>query len=191
MNTKRMIMIVLAMFCLTLFAEEIATPADPGFKLSQPREEIIESFMVAGLQVFDTMDSEVLSQVWHKFFDVYPQIPGAVGEVLYGITFFTEEYNPQEHTGYGYIVCTQVKDNSGMSGDIAVRQVPGGSYLVWEYTGPMNHFQDAFNQIFYQELPASKRIALYSDVLEIYGDGFDAESPDSKIEIWIPVKPLQ
>lgn len=191
MKSKYLLIIVLLMFGMALGAEEAKPATDPGYKLSEPREEVIDAFMVAGLQVFDTMDPKDLMQVWVDFFEVYDKIPGAIGDVLYGITFFTEDYQPMEHTGYGYIVCTQVKDNAGMSGDIAVRQVPGGNYLVWDYTGPLSKFQDAFTQIFYQELPASKRTALYSDVLEVYGDGFDAESPESQIAIWIPVKPLR
>jgi AraC family transcriptional regulator len=191
MFAKTLLLLAVLMLVSGLLAD--MKPAnDQGFSITpEPREEKREAFLVAGLQVMNTMESDVMMALWGKFMGVWESIPNATGEVLYGIAFFTDNYDPETNTGYGYMAATEITSEEKLPEGVVTHKVPAAHYLVFEHRGPLKHLQESFDYIFYKYLPSSKYTALYSDVLETYGEGFDGESPDSLIEIWIPVKPLE
>lgn len=160
----------------------------------EPTEAKRDSMLVAGFEVIDSMESEEMMKVWSALMANYDKIETATGDVLYGITYFTDVYDPKAHKGYAYMAATEIKSAEGLPDGMVVRKVEAATYLVFEHKGPLKYLQHSFNYIFEKYLPTSNRTMRFKDVLEIYGPKFNnmnPDSPDSIIEIWMPVKELE
>lgn len=192
MKTRTAILMIAAMMFGALFAADDAPAEKPEFSTSQePREAKLDEMVMAGFQVMDTMEHEAMMKVWGDFMTVVEKLPCDPSAPYYGVTFFTEDYNPQEHTGYGYMACVPVKTSEGLPEGVAVRKIPARDYIVFDHVGPLNYLEESYNYIFYKYMPQGKYKGLYADVLEVYDCRFSESSPDSVIEIWIPVAAKQ
>lgn len=194
--TASIMFALIVLFCWSALFAADATPeipsAEPGFSTSQePREAKLGEMLMAGFQVLDTMEHEALMGCWNQFMGVVEQLPADPQAPYYGINFFTADYNPQEHTGFGYMACVPVLKSEGIPEGVVLRKIPARDYIVFEHKGPLMYLEQSFNYIFNQYLPQGKHKALYADLLEVYDCRFNAESPDSVIEIWVPVQPQE
>jgi len=189
MKIKFAILLITMIMFGALYATDEGPGAEPPFSISEtPREARLEEMTVAGFQVLNTMEHDAMMKVWGDFLAVVADLPAEPAAPYYGITFFTEEYNPQEHTGYGYMAGVPVTGTEGLPEGVVIRRVPARDYIVFEHKGPLKYLEESFNYIFYKYMPQGKYKGLFTDVLEVYDCRFDAESPDSIIEIWMPVE---
>lgn len=171
-------------------AEEPA--AKPDFSISpEPREAKQDGMLVAGYQVLNTMDPEAMMKVWNQFMASVEKLHADPQAPYYGINFFTGDYNPDENTGYGYMACVPVLKTEELPEGMVLRKIPAWDYIVFEHRGPLQYLEQSFDYIFSTYLPQGKYKAINADILEVYDCRFDAESPDSVIEIWLPVEPMQ
>lgn len=194
MNTRPMILLLCVLLAGVLWAEEIAN-ADATYSITpEPREDKLESMLVAGYEVKDSMDHEQIMKCWMNLMQNYESIKSATGDVLYGVTYFADNYDPKTEKGYAYLACTQVSSEEGLPKGIVLHKVPASNYLVFEHKGSLSRLEQSFTYIFEKYLPNSKREFSNSDVLETYDYRYNAENPEdpeSLIEIWIPVKALE
>lgn len=194
MITRSLVLLVCVLLTGALWAEEIMS-ADAAYSISpEPREAKLESMLVAGYEVHDSMDHDQIMNCWMNLMQNYESIKSATGDVLYGITYFTENYDPETFTGYAYMAATEVKSEENLPKDMVLRKIAAANYLVFEHRGPLSRLEDSFNYIFQKYLPNSKREFLQSDVLESYDKRYNAENPEdpeSVIEIWMPVKAIE
>lgn len=192
MKAKIAILMIAAMLFGVLYAadEELVPVSD--FSISEtPREAKMEEMTVAGFQVMNTMEHDAMMKVWGDFMSVVEKLPCDPSAPYYGVNFFTEDYNPQDHTGFGYMACAPVLSTEKLPEGVVARKIPARDYIVFEHKGPLKYLEESFNYIFYKYLPQCHYKALYADVLEVYDCRFNAESPDSVIEIWMPVEPKE
>lgn len=185
-------LLIFVMLAGALWAEN-AIPEGEFSTTREPKEAQRPAMLVAGYEILDSMDSAEIMKLWMNLMENYSKIESATGDVLYGITYFTEAYDPESHKGYAYMAATEIKSEEGLPEGMVVRKVDAASYLVFEHKGPLKYLEHSFNYIFQEFMPTNKRTMLFSDVLEVYGERYDAmnpESPDSIIEIWMPVKEL-
>jgi len=184
-------MIAAMMFGVLYAADEELVPV-VDFSISEtPREAKMEEMTVAGFQVMNTMEHDAMMKVWGDFMSVVGKLPCDPSAPYYGVNFFTEDYNPQDHTGFGYMACAPVLSTEKLPEGVVARKIPARDYIVFEHKGPLKYLEESFNYIFYKYLPQSDYKALFTDVLEVYDCRFDAESLDSIIEIWMPVEPKE
>lgn len=189
MNYRIIFLMVVLMVATALSAGLEIKPDESEYSLSkEPRLEKMDSFLVAGIAVMDTMDPALMMGAWEKFFDVFAYIPTAIGNELYGVNFVTEDYNPEKDTGYGYMAATAISSEKELPEGLTVRKIPASEYLVFTHKGLLKYLSNTFEYIYGEYLPASKYKVLLSDALEIFGADFKDDSPDSIIEIWVPVK---
>jgi len=193
MKTYAAILLICLMLAGALWAED-QIPEGEFSTSKEPTEAKRDSMLVAGFEILDSMDSAEIMKVWMALMENYDKIETATGDVLYGITYFTDVYDPDSHKGYAYMAATEIKSAEGLPEGMVVRKVEAASYLVFEHKGPLKYLEHSFNYIFEKYLPTSKRTMQFKDVLEVYGERYNAmnpESPDSIIEIWMPVKELE
>ncbi len=189
MKLKHAVLVILALIFGLLYADDKPQAPTPEFSTSEiPREDKKEEMLMAGFQVMDTMEHEAMMKVWNQFMEVVEKLPAEENTPYYGINFFTKDYNPENHTGYGYMACVPITSAENLPEGVIVRKIPAQKYIVFEHKGPLMYLEESFNYIFYKYLPQKKHTALYTDLLEVYDCRFDAESPESIIEIWVPVK---
>lgn len=181
---KTMILLsVLLMICsAALYAE-----ATEEIKLDDPREEKLEAFHVMGLQIKDSMESEKVTKLWMDYFEVRELIPDPYPEADYGVTYFTEDFDPQTWKGYYTLAGARVKSLEKIPEQLVGHTVPGGIYLVFEHKGSIHKIESSYNYIYNKYMPASKYQPLMQDVFERYDERYQHESDDSLMEIWVPV----
>jgi len=192
MNLKAILTALILLTAVMLAAGLQDKPQkDDNASLQEPRVEKREAFLVAGVSVENTMEQEAMMGVWMKFLEIAEKIPTAIGDVYYGVNYVTAGYDPMKETGYGYMAATEIKSEEGLPEGLTVRKVPASMYLVFIHKGPVQEMMKTFQYIYEEYMPKAKYKALTSDTLEVYGEDFKEDSPDSMIEIWIPVKPIE
>ncbi len=192
MKARIAILMIAAMMFGILYADDDVAAAVPEFSISEtPREARMDDMTMVGFQVLNTMEHEAMMKVWGDFMSVVEKLPCDPSSPYFGVNFFTEDYNPQDHTGFGYMACVPVLNTENLPEGVVIRKVPARDYIVFEHKGPLQYLEQSFNHIFNNYLPQGHYKALYTDVLEVYDCRFDAESPDSIIEIWMPVQPKE
>lgn len=195
MKTKTAVIIILLLLAGALWAEGIVQSNEQNFSISQePREDKREAMIVAGLEVLDSMDPADMMKVWSDLTEHLPKLEKAIGNELYGITYYTEVYDPDSHKGFAYMAATEISSGEGIPENMAVRKISAANYLVFEHKGPVKYLGESYNYIYNKFMKDTKRTILFSEVLEVYGKAYNADDPDSAdsiIEIWMPVKPLE
>jgi len=161
--------------------------AEQDWVLNEPRLERRDAFPVAGIQVRDVMEQDVLMKLWMDFMELRHLIPDPVSPVEYGISYYGEDFDPETETGYYYLVAQEVKALDDLPEPLVGHTVPAGNYLVFEHRGSIHQIQNSFGYIFGKYFQNSKFIPARQDVFELYDERFAGESPDSVVEIWVPV----
>ncbi|MDP2173750.1 MAG: GyrI-like domain-containing protein [Candidatus Cloacimonadaceae bacterium] len=183
MKTMILLSLLLMIFGAALYAE-----ATEEIKLDDPREEKLEAFHVIGLQIKDSMESEEMMKLWMDYFEVRDLIPDRYPEADYGVTYFTEDFDPQTWKGFYYLVGSQVKSLENIPEPLVGHTVPGGLYLVFEHLGSVASIGKSYDYIFSMYFMDSKYQPLMQEVFERYGERFKHGNDKSVLEIWVPVK---
>lgn len=178
-----------------LWAAEIVQSNQQKYSISsEPREAKREAMIAAGFEVLDSMEPADMMAVWSSLREYLPKLQNAIGKELYGITYYTEIYDPTNHKGYAYMAATEISNDEKILEKMVVRKIEPANYLVFEHKGSAKYLSESYNYIYNKFMPDTKRTILFAEVLEVYGEKYNADdpdSPDSIIEIWMPVKPLE
>jgi AraC family transcriptional regulator len=154
---------------------------------SEPRFESRAEFHVVGLYIEDTMESQAIMDLWINFFKNKHKISAKTGKGEYGITSMLENYDPETHMGYRYIVGTRVKNTKNVPKNMIAHTVPEAYYAIFEHHGLINSVDTTFSYIFGEWLPRSGYEVVQKDIFEYYDSRFKHNSEDSIMEIWVPV----
>ena len=125
MKARIAICMIAAMLFGVLYAadEELVPVVD--FSISEtPREAKMEEMTVAGFQVMNTMEHDAMMKVWGDFMSVVGKLPCDPSAPYYGVNFFTKDYNPQDHTGFGYMACAPVLNTEKLPEGVVARKTP-------------------------------------------------------------------
>lgn len=186
MNKYVMIFLAAALAVVGLAGQEFtARETPPQMKI---RFEASEPFIVMGLEAQNAMDGDAMMELWKKFFTLGDKLPEPVGNRLYGIYYPGEKYDPATMHGYNYFVGMEVKDKVDLPEDLQLHKVPGGNYAVFEYLGPVKEIGRAYEYIYGEWLTTTGYKPASLEMFEAYDDRFDEDSPESVVEIWIPVQ---
>lgn len=86
-------------------------------------------------------------------------------------------------------VCLVVHKDVSPKGEIGIRKVPGGKFLVFTYTGEYSNLFDVFDTIFGKYIPEGGYRLRMEQGFEKYLNNPDTTSPDKlKTEIYIPIE---
>ena len=156
-------------------------------KFPKPRFEKRPGFLVMGIEAEDALEGDTMMALWMDFFKIQPTIPEPVGEAIYGITYYGDDYDPQTMKGYKYLVGMEVAVEVKLPEGLVMHKVPDGYYAVFEHRGPIEKINATYEYIFGGWILDSGYKSAPQDVFEVYDARFKQDSDASVMEIWVPV----
>lgn len=87
-----------------------------------------------------------------------------------------------------YDACVTVDEHVQASGDVGVKEIPGGQYAIATLRGPCSGLADAWRWIFEKWLPTSGRKFGSGQCFELYVTNAMTTPPEDQVtEIYVPV----
>ncbi len=176
----RLVLITLAL-CLCL----VPLLAQQEYEVRMDKKE---AFTVIGMEVLNTMDSAVMMELWTRFIPAISQVPNHVGEQYYGLNYYTEELNEEGEPGFGYMAAAEVRNLPDVPEGFVSREIPASAYAVFTHRGPAQNMSKIFEYIYGQWVRETQLKPKMQPSFEVYDHRYDPESPDSIVEIWVPVQ---
>lgn len=184
--------------CVLLIAvlATVALTADPiaAAEREEPmkiRFEELKPFIAMGLENQSSMEGDGMMNVWTKFFSIQDNLPEPVGNCIYGIYYPGEKFDPATMQGLNYFVGMEVKDAVKLPEDLQMHKVAGGNYAVFEYIGDIKGIGKAYEYIYGEWLLSGNYKPSSVEMFERYDERFKEDSPESLVEIWIPVQKME
>lgn len=154
------------------------------------RQEILSEKKLIGIRMTMSLSANKTSELWRSFMPRLKEIPGKIGSELYSMQIFDHQYfapfNPDNH--FEKWASVEVQDNSIVPNGMETFTLPAGLYAVFLHKGAASKGAATFQYIFGTWLPLSEYTLDDRPHFEVLGEKYKNEDPDSKEEIWIPVK---
>ena len=177
-----MFVIVLIFLCaLPLMAQE-----NP--KLPEPVFEKKDSFTVVGIQLLDSRNGKEMMDLWTRFSEQVEKTPNRISGDLYGVSFYTKDYNPKTGEGFGYMAATEVKEVQDLPDGFVSRTIQAAEYAVFTYKGPISEIGMLYSYIYGEWMKTAKVQPINQEMFELYDEKYNPESEENAIQIWVPVK---
>lgn len=87
-----------------------------------------------------------------------------------------------------YVACTPIKGAAPIPKGMVKVEVPAGKYAVFTHKGHIENISHTVNYIYGSWLPKAKEEVRHAPHVELYDHRFGVNSPDSEMEICVPVK---
>ena len=189
MKARILLFLALVLALVSLTGQPVDQPETT--QAMKVRFEERAPFLVMGVETQNAMEGEAMMDVWTKFFSVSDKIPQPVGTCSYAIYYPGEKYDPASMQGFSYLVGLEVLDSVELPDGLQLHKIPGGDYAVFEYVGDINGIGSAYEYIFGEWLSAEKFGISPSEMFERYDERLQYDSPESLVEIWIPIVKTQ
>ncbi|HPT15161.1 MAG TPA: GyrI-like domain-containing protein [Bacteroidales bacterium] len=132
-------------------------------------------------------------ELWSSFMPVRKNIQDAVGNNLFSVQVFADDYfdhfNPARE--FEKWAAVEVRDQEAVAAGMETLVIPEGLYAVFIHKGPASEGPRTFGYIFQTWLPASGYIADNRPHFEILGEKYRNNDPSSEEEVWIPIRPVK
>lgn len=154
-------------------------PFDPQIETAPLRH------VVGTVRAYDMAHRSEIPAQWTDFFDAGYQIPGALPDAMFGVSFDADEAG-----NFRYAVAREVSTPPGALPDgLCVVTLPPGRYAVLRRFGPVARLTADYDRLFGEWLPASDHHIRDGAVFERYPED-PRNGPDGMAyEIWVPVRP--
>jgi AraC family transcriptional regulator len=126
----------------------------------------------------------VIPRLWQDFGPRFDSIPDRVGDLVFGCIFYDDGNEAQCR----YLACVEVSSVTDVSKGMVSRELSGGKHAVFTHKGSMSRIDRTLGYVYGSWLPRSGHHLRSAPEIEIYGDKFDAESPDSEMEFCLPIQ---
>jgi AraC family transcriptional regulator len=160
--------------------------------LSKPVIKIVEDKLLAGHKLTMSFADNQTFRLWNTFMPVRKEIKNTVGNDLYNIQLYPENYftffNPSAL--FEKWAAVEVTACDELPAGIKPFELKGGMYAVFKYKGTGEDAPQVYTFILMEWLPQSGYVLDSRPHFEIMGDKYKRGHPDSEEEIWIPVKPI-
>lgn len=150
----------------------------------EPKIETRPAFTVVGIKYRGNNENNEIPQLWGTFGPRMDEVPlKAESHVAYGVMG-----NLDESTGeFDYVAGFEVESVANIPEGMVSWALPEQTYAIFRCTLPI--IREAFEYIFQTWLPASGYQHADGPEFELYDEEFNPEDPDSKLCIYIPIKP--
>lgn len=159
-------------------------PADTG----SPRFVTTKDIKLVGTLNTTTMQNLNFTQYWEEFFPLYNQAKHKNNEKFYGTMFMDQDTPFTMDTPINYLVGVPAKVIPDAKAPWTKHTIKGGTYAVFTHRGPVENIMETYMYIYNTWLPDSGYAERFGDQFEYYDERFKDQSPDSIIEIWVPVQ---
>ena len=131
---------------------------------------------------------ERIPLLWDQFIRRADEIANQVPCVHYGVCIDDRE-GPTSAPGFFYIAGVGVTSLDVMPAGMAGFTVPAGTYAVFTHKGPIADLHQTIAAIWREWLPASGLTTTGAPDFELYDERFKMQSPDSEVDVYVPVVP--
>jgi AraC family transcriptional regulator len=130
------------------------------------------------------------AMLWRGFMPHRKEIINAVGNILYSMQLYSEDYfaNFNPATEFEKWAAVAVFNFDDVPEGMETFIIPKGKYAVFHYKGTPESGAEAFSYIFQQWLPQSEYLLDNRPHFELLGEKYKNNSPESEEEIWIPIR---
>ena len=159
---------------------------------SEPEIKEMQAKKLIGIRISTSLADDKTSLLWNRFMKLRGSIENITGKDLYSVQeygeiFMSGEFDTQSE--FKKWAATEVSDFNETPKGLQKLEIPAGKYAVFIHEGTAKKFAESSRYIFNEWLPESDFNLDDRPHFEILGVDYKGpENPDSKEEIWIPVK---
>ena len=136
----------------------------------------------------DRNNHVVIPALWDKYLQRRGEITTRE-RTDYGLCLAVPEDRPRAHDDeYHYIACAEVEEPGDVPEGMEAMTVPEGRFAVFTHKGSLESLGATYRSIFGQWMPQSGMRLRDAPDIEIYDHRFNPSSPDSEMDICIPVE---
>ena len=158
-----------------------------------PRIESLTEKKLTGMMLPMTMTENRTTELWKSFMPKRKQIADTVSGDLYSVQVYDSSMdfrNFDPHKTFEKWASVEVTGVGPVPEGMQRLILPSGLYAVFTYKGRSADAEPAFRYFFETWLPGSGYVISDRPHFEILGENYRFEDPESREEIWIPVKPV-
>jgi AraC family transcriptional regulator len=182
---KARILLFCVFVCLVFSILAADTSNPPALRLEEK-----PSFNLMGKALRNSRDPGTLLMLWLDFYKIESSVPKPVPGVEYGLYAFGKGLPPTTDKQLIYMAGYEVPTRTVRPKKLEATTVPAAKYAVFEHHGPVSNVLSTLNNIFAAWLPAHNLKPAAQFYFERYDARHKVESPESVIEIWVPVELL-
>ncbi|MES1156823.1 MAG: GyrI-like domain-containing protein [Alphaproteobacteria bacterium] len=156
-------------------------------KIDPLRIDVMPTRSFVGLmQTYGAEAPAKIPELWRRFAPHIGSIPGQAGHVAYGII----AHMRHQPFSFDYMAGVEVVSGSAPPPELQALNLPGTTYAVFAHEGHVTALKNTIDAIFNDWLPRSGReTAVEPHLLERYGDGFNPQTGEGDIEVWVALEP--
>lgn len=158
-----------------------------------PRLEYFTEKLFVGRRMVMSFTHDRTYELWSNFMPVRKNIPEVVGNNLYSVQVFADDYfdhfNPARE--FEKWAAVEVREAGAVAEGMETLVIPAGLYAVFLHKGPASEGPRTFGYIFQTWLPAFGYKADNRPHFEILGEKYRNNDPSSEEEVWIPIRPVK
>lgn len=141
------------------------------------------AFTVGGLLYRGKNEENEIAKLWATSGARLWKIPDVARP---GVAYGVIDHMDPTSGAFEYLAGLEVEAKAELPEDMVTWEIPAQTYAVFACTLPT--LMETMHEIYEQWLPQSDYERSEGPEFEFYGQEFDANDPDSGMELWIPVK---
>ncbi len=131
----------------------------------------------------------IIPKLWSNYAKRCGEIKSRLSLVNLGVTICLEEKDIKSHPDEMlYIACTHVRNPNEHPEGMTSATIPAGKYALFTHRGPVENIGQTINYLYASWLPKSDYTLRKAPHLEIYDERFKPKSPESEIDVCVPIK---
>ncbi len=127
---------------------------------------------------------EGIPALWDRFVRRIDEIDDRIDGVHYGVCV---DDSAAGSPGFFYSAATGVKSIGRVPEGMSATTVPAGTFAVFTHKGPITTFSKTIQSVWREWLPASGLMPTGASDFELYDERCTMESPESEVDIYVPV----
>jgi AraC family transcriptional regulator len=142
-----------------------------------------EAFTVVGIKYHGRNENNEIPQIWATLKPRVREIKNMTTDrFAYGISANMDQSSGE----FDYVAGFEVSSAEEIPAGMTRSEVPGGKYAIFSTTLPK--IGETFHHAYHTWLPGSGYQAGGGPEFEMYDDTFDAQSPNSRFDLYIPIR---
>lgn len=149
-----------------------------------------DKMLLAGYRANTAQSFSVIKGCWERLNGAKGGIPNRVDEnTLIALDDYTSNFACEGQPAFDYYAAVEVSSLSGLPGDMAVKELPAGKYVVFSFWGsPQDSMQPVVDYIYQEWFPQSTAQLDENNMIDfaMFSEELDGEGR-GRVELWVPI----